>query len=69
MKLGDPYRTVKFSEQSMMIVRSAISKTDLKWNEGILHNSNVNIIGLAHLLLHTTVSLYPRERPTRKKTM
>ena len=40
MKLGDPYRTVKFSEQSMMIVRSAISRTDLKWNEGILHNSN-----------------------------
>ena len=40
MKLGDPYRTVKFSEQSMMIVRSAISKTDLRWNEGVLHNSN-----------------------------
>ena len=39
MKLGDPYRTVKFSEQSMMIVRSAISKTDLKWNEGMLQNS------------------------------
>ena len=42
MKYGEPYKIVKFSDPSMSVVRSAISNTNLKWNEGKLQEGNNN---------------------------
>lgn len=39
MNYGLFYKQVSFNNQSMNIVRSAISNTDLKWERGKLHNS------------------------------